>query len=161
MLISNPTTQVIPLQCLREISTWLPVTGAALSKVEHMTGHRMKHYQEVILSVTKEFQKKRLDHLASQALARQEELDDDDFVPSSMTAGPSGSDGWLGRNQGSRRGGGGKSAYFKKTAGRGGGGGGGAQKRKQTNSAGNSPKRKSLVSRPNNTGSMGLPKSRY
>ena len=151
-LTSNPTTQVIPLQCLREISTGLPVSGAALSKVEHMTGHRMKHYQEVILSVTKEFQKKRLDHLASQALARQEEMEDDDFAPSSVAAGPRGSEGWLGRNQGTKRGGGGKSAYFKKT------GGGGAQKRKQTNSAGNSPKRKS---RPNNTSSMGLPKSKY
>ena len=118
-----------------------------------MTGHRMKHYQEVILSVTKEFQKKRLDHLASQALARQEEMDDDDFAPSSMAAGPRSSDGWLGRNQGAKKDGGGKSAYFKKT--------GGAQKRKQTNNAGSSPKRKSVVSRPNNTGSMGLPKSRF
>ena len=153
-LTFNPTnTQVIPIQCLREISTGLPVTGTALSKVEHMTGHRMKHYQEVILSVTKEFQKKRLDHLASQAQARQEEMDDDDFAPSSMAAGPKGSDGWLGRNQGAKNGGGGKSAYFKKT--------GGAQKRKQTNNAGNSPKRKSVVSRSNNTGSMGLPKSRF
>ena len=124
-----------------------------------MTGHRMKHYQEVILSVTKEFQKKRLDHLASQVQARQEEMDDDDFAPSSVAAGPRGSDGWLGRNQGARSGGGGRSAYFKKTGGA--GGAGGAQKRKQTNSAGNSPKRKSVVSRPNNTGSMGLPKSRY
>ena len=114
-----------------------------------MTGHRMKHYQEVILSVTKEFQKKRLDHLASQVQARQEEEEDDDFAPSCMAAGSS--DGWLGRNQGANRGG--KSAYFKKT--------GGAQKRKQTNNAGNSPKRKSVVSRPNNVGSMGLPKSRY
>ena len=133
----------------------MPVSGAALSKVEHMTGHRMKHYQEVILSVTKEFQRKRLDHLASQVQARQEEEDEDDFAPSSMAAGAS--DGWLGRNQGaSRGGGGGKSAYFRKT-----GGAGGAQKRKQTKSAGNSPKRKSVVSRPNNLGSMGLPKSKY
>ena len=117
-----------------------------------MTGHRMKHYQEVILSVTKEFQKKRMEHLASQVQARQEELEDDDFAPSTLSAGGS-SDGWLGRNQGAKGGGGGKSAYFKKT--------GVAQKRKQTAQAGNSPKRKSVVSRSNNTGSMGLPKPRY
>ena len=144
--------QVIPIQCLREISTGLPVTGTALSKVEHMTGHRMKHYQEVILSVTKEFQKKRLEHLARQVQARQEELEDEDFAPSTTTGGGS-SDGWLGRNQGAKGGGGGKSAYFKKT--------GVAQKRKQTKQTGNSPKRKSVVPRSNNTGSMGLPKPRY
>ena len=119
-----------------------------------MTGHRMKHYQEVIISVTKEFQKKRMEHLASQVQARQEELEDDDFAPSTLSAGES-SDGWLGRNQGTRRGGGGggQSAYFKKT--------GVAGKRKQTKQTGNSPKRKSVVARSNNTGSMGLPKPRY
>lgn len=116
-----------------------------------MTGHRMKHYQEVILSVTNEFRKKRLDYLAIQVQAKQQEEDEDDFAPSYVATGSS--DGWLGRNQVLSRGGGGKSAYFQKT--------GGTQKRKLKNTAGNSPKRKPVVSRPNNVGSMGLPKSRY
>ena len=52
-------------------------TAAALGRVEHMTWHRMTHYQEVILSVTK-----KMDHLACQAVARGGG-DEEDFAPSS------------------------------------------------------------------------------
>jgi len=103
--------EVIPVQCLREISAGLPVSLTALSRVEHMTGHRMKHYQDVILSVTTEFQRKKLDHLAAQLQARTEDQDDDDFVPSLQVES---TDGWLGKNKtAGRKVGGGKSKYFK------------------------------------------------
>ena len=46
-----------------------------------MTRHRMTNYQEVILSVTKEFHQKKMDHLACQAVARAGG-DEEDFTPS-------------------------------------------------------------------------------
>ena len=137
--------EVIPLQCLTEISTNLPITKAALSSVEHMTTHRMNHYQEVILDVTKEFHKQKLDHLASQILAKQAEEDDDDFVGSSRSES---SDGWLSRN---KKGGAGKnwseskSRYFNRKT-----GGGGQTRKDSTKPVGNRAS--------SSTGSMGLPK---
>ena len=134
------------------ISDRLPVTWSALSRVEHMTSHRMNHYQDIILTVTKEFNNKKLDHLASQMKARKEEEEDDDFVPNSTKEA---SDGWLGRNPSvGKKGGGGKSKYFSNNT-------GGGQKRKNSSKAENSPKRSSLGGRPNTTGSMGLPKQRF
>merc|ERR1719468_1308986 len=106
--------EVIPITCLREISALLPTTAAALGRVEHMTRHRMTAYQEVIISVTKEYHTKKMDHLACQAVARGGG-DEEDFAPSSqMEAG-----GWMGRGSSAQRGGGakrggGKSAYFNK-----------------------------------------------
>ena len=61
--------EVIPIACLRDISSTLPISPAALGRIEHMTGYRMKNYQDIILSVTREYQKLKLDHLASQASA--------------------------------------------------------------------------------------------
>ena len=39
-----------------------------------MTRHRMTNYQEVILSVTKEFHQKKMDHLACQSVAGEAEI---------------------------------------------------------------------------------------
>ena len=92
--------EVIPIACLREITASLPTTAAALGRVEHMTRHRMTNYQEVILSVTKEFHQKKMDHLACQAVAvARGGGDEEDFAPSSqMDTG-----GWMGRgNTGNR-----------------------------------------------------------
>ena len=61
--------EVIPIACLRDISSTLPISPAALGRIEHMTGYRMKNYQDIILSVTREYQKLKLDHLATQASA--------------------------------------------------------------------------------------------
>ena len=53
--------EVIPLQCLREISRDLPVSTASLARIEY----RVRNYQQLILGVTKEFQK--LEHLSVDA----------------------------------------------------------------------------------------------
>ena len=92
--------EVIPLQCLREISKDLPVSVPALAMIEHMTDYRVRNYHEVILGVTNEFHSLKLDHLACQAIAHHE---NDDFAPSSQF------NGWVGKsdNKGNR-----KSAYF-------------------------------------------------
>ena len=90
--------EVIPLQCLREISRDLPVSTASLARIEY----RVRNYQQLIMGVTKEFQK--LEHLASQTLDRQMK-ESEDFTPSSQA------DGWVGKSS-KRGGGGGKSAYF-------------------------------------------------
>lgn len=151
--------EVIPIACLREISASLPTTAAALGRVEHMTGYRMRNYQEVILSVTKEFHQLRMDHLAQEAAAKVTE-DTEDFTPSSqMEAG-----GWLGKKSGGKSSRvGGKSAYFNNKQSWGWTKG---QKRKETGASkqGNSPKRRSTGAsrgRGFSVGSMGLPKPKY
>ena len=154
--------EVIPIACLREITASLPTTAAALGRVEHMTRHRMTNYQEVILSVTKEFHQKKMDHLACQAVARGGG-DEEDFAPSSqMDTG-----GWMGRGNtgarggGAKRGGGGKSAYFNK--GKSWGWKGGGKKKEAGDSGANASRRASAsTSRGGSSvGSMGMPKPRY
>ena len=44
-----------------------------------MTGHRMKNYQDVILSVTREYHQLKMDHLANDMASNS-----DDFAPSSQ-----------------------------------------------------------------------------
>ena len=127
-----------------------------------MTRHRMTHYQKVILSVTKEFHQKKMDHLACQAVARGGG-DEEDFAPSSqMDTG-----GWMGRGNtgarvgGAKRGGGGKSAYFNK--GKSWGWKGGGKKKEAGNSGANASRRASAsTSRGGSSvGSMGMPKPRH
>jgi len=154
--------EVIPIQCLREISKDLPVSTAALARIEHMTEYRVRNYQEVILVVTREFHKQKLEHLASQTLARQLE-ESEDFTPSSQA------DGWVGKSN--KRGGGAtKSSYF---GGKKAWGWKAGNKRKDPSQGGSSPKRRS-GSRGGNTnarggggngagrggGSMGMPKGK-
>jgi len=156
--------EVIPLQCLREISRDLPVSAASLARIEHMTDYRVRNYQQVILGVTKEFHKQKLEHLASQTLARQ--MENEDFTPSSQA------DGWVGKSS-KRVGGGGKSAYFNQKKSWGWKGG---NKRKGASQGGSSPKRRSGGGRGGGSssarggggrggggggGSMGLPRSKY
>ena len=166
----NPTTsnvhEVIPLQCLRDISLHLPTTAAALGRLEHMTGHRMNNYQDIILTITREYHSKKLDHLASSHHQEEQE----DFTPSSQMD----SGGWMGKgnsNKGRGANTGGKSAYFNKKSWGWKGQGGGGKKRKESAARGNSPKRRSTGSsstaasssgsaRPS-VGSMGLPKHRF
>ena len=155
--------EVIPIACLREISALLPTSAAALGRVEHMTRHRMTSYQEVILSVTKEFHKSKMDILACQAVALE---DEEDFAPSSqMEAG-----GWMGRGTTSARGaggkrGGGKSSYFSKGKSWGWKGGQGGKKRDKNSSGENTSRRGSASSSRggggSSSGSMGMPKTRY
>ncbi len=160
--------EVIPIACLREISTSLPTTAAALGRVEHMTRHRMTSYQEVILCLTKEYHQKKMDHLACQVVARGGE-DEDDFAPSSQMD----SGGWMGRGKtasrgGAKRGGGGgKSAYFNKGKSWGWKGGGKKKEGSNSGSGANASRRGSTStsrgggSGGSSAGSMGMPKPRY
>jgi len=151
--------EVIPIQCLRELSKELPVSTSSLARIEHMTEYRIRNYQEVIFGVTREFHKQKMEHLASQTLARQME-DKDDFTPSSQAGG------WVGKPSKRSRSGGGAgvegktSNYFK---GKKSWGWSGGRKRKGPPQGGSSPKRSGSEGGSNSgsrkaVGSMGLPK---
>jgi len=153
--------EVIPIQCLRELSRDLPVSKASLSRIEHMTEYRVRNYHEVILGVTREFHRLKMEHLASQTLARQME-ESDDFTPSSQA------DGWVGKPSKRGKGGGGTggktSNYFK---GKKSWGWSGGNKRKGPPQGGSSPKRVGSSGRGSSSsngrsggggGSMGIPK---